>query len=66
MVYLGTLKGQLLSKPNNRILYSSLDAATFIPGHKGRERQLNKGRMPMSRGQAERGGSGEEIQGEVK
>ena len=50
MAYLGILRGRPLSEPNDRILYLSLDAATFVLGYKGQERQLNKGRMPIRGG----------------
>ena len=50
MAYLGILRGRPSSKPDNGILYLSLDTATFVPGRKGRERRLNKGRMPTKGG----------------
>ena len=50
MVYLGTLRGRLLSKPNNGTSYLSLDAVTFVLKYKGRERRLNKGRIPTRGG----------------
>ena len=50
MAYLGILRGWLLSKPDDGILYLSLDTATFVLGRKGRERRLNKGRMPTRGG----------------
>ena len=46
MAYLGIIRGRLLSKPNNRTLYLSLNTATFVLGRKGQEKQLNKGRIP--------------------
>ena len=50
MAYLGILRGRPLSEPDDGTLYLSLDAATFVPGCKGRERRLNEGRMPTGGG----------------